>query len=506
MRDYLRIARVYLRGTAVVVWLFLFVCLLSISANTGGIAGNPVGILCGILSRKSYMAMFAYFNACVLGVILRDNIAHPWASLLPHYRKKHLVVTTLIALLFLGIPMFAMEFVGTSDVAPSSVAVIFLSCSAAGLWTLHRPIMGFLAFPFLAFAMTSSSSSPDLARLLAGTTPAFSVALAFVSLVALWALAWRLLALNEDRVVEYFFARLWGDLLRGRGVQAFPGQLGNSWEALAEGIPGPKQTKAKTFDEYRAALPADKRVALENFGSLKKPFTNLKQVDNLSGYSERSLWQRLQLWRLGTQPELTSTSVGYLMVLSLICIALLVHMQPAFPSGAGGIVVIFSVQVMTNPVIIWLPWITRLHRLGYESVRPRTRPEFLRELGLALLWDIIQCWLGGVLFMGIAAAIWAPELLQVKNILLFILGTGVGQLCAYAMMGIWLLKFLKRGMVASVLCAFCPFMATATWILFVVMNGSIGVEVNIAIASLLAAASVATIALAYRRWCRADLD
>ena len=94
--------------------------------------------------------------------------------------------------------------------------------------------------------------------------------------------------------------------------------------------------------------------------------------------------------------------------------------------------------------------------------------------------------------MGIAAAIWAPELLQVKNILLFISGTGVGQLCAYAMsamMGIWL---LKRGMVAM-------------WMVET-MNGRIGVEVNFAIASVLAAASVATIALAYRRWCRADLD
>jgi hypothetical protein len=137
-------------------------------------------------------------------------------------------------------------------------------------------------------------------------------------------------------------------------------------------------------------------------------------------------------------------------------------------------------------------------------LRPRTRQEFVRELGLALLWDIIQCWLGGVLFMGIAAAIWAPELLQVKNILLFILGTGVCQLCVYAMYamaGIWL---LKRGMVASVSCAFCPFLAMASWMLFIVQP--IGVELNIAIASVLAAASVATIALAYRRWCRADLD
>lgn len=104
--------------------------------------------------------------------------------------------------------------------------------------------------------------------------------------------------------------------------------------------------------------------------------------------------------------------------------------------------------------------------------------------------------------MGISAAIWAPELLQVKNIILFICCTGVGQLCAYAMIGIW---SLKRGMVASVSCSLCAFMAMAQWMLST-MNGSIGVEVNMAIASILAAASVAAIALAYRRWCRADLD
>ena len=195
------------------------------------------------------------------------------------------------------------------------------------------------------------------------------------------------------------------------------------------------------------------------------------------------------------------------MVITLIIIGILIiggSLVGAELLPARNVVVIFSVQVMMNPFNIWLSWFMRRHRLGYESLGPRTRQEFVRELGLALLWDIIQCWLGGVLFMGIAAAIWAPELLQVKNILLFILGTGVGQLCAYAMMGIWLLK--QRGMVANVSCAFCPFLVMATWILFVVMNSRIRVEVNIAIASVLAAASVATIALAYRRWCRADLD
>jgi hypothetical protein len=434
------------------------------------------------------MAMFAYFNACLLGVLLRDNIAHPWASVLPHYRKKHLLVTTLIALFFLGIPMFSMEFVGTSDIAPTSVAVIFLTCLAAGLWTLHHPVLGVLAFPLLVFASAHSSSSAELAAFLAGTNPATSAALVFISLLALWALAGRLLALNEE-MFEYVIARVWGDLLRGRGGQTFRGLF-----------------DAQTVEDYLAALPADKRATFQNFGPLKYPFTNLKQLDNLSGYSKRSLWQRLQLWRLGTAPTRPSASMGGLILISLICIPPMVYI-PAWVGAvnpARNVVVIMSVQVMSNPVNLWLPWFMRLHRLGYESVRPRTRQEFVRELGLALLWDIIQCWLGGVLFMGIAAAICAPELLQVKNILVFILGTGVGQLCVYAMMGIGLSKLLKRGMVASVLCAFCPFMAVASWMLFIAQP--IGVETNIAIASVLAAASVATIPLAYRRWCRVDLD
>lgn len=469
MGNYLRIARVYMRGAAAAVWLFLFVCLLACLSLYGEIAGNQVGIV----SPKSYLAMFAYFNACVLGVLLRDNIAHPWASLLPHYRKKHLVVTTLIALLFLGIPMFAMEFVGTSGIAPTSVAVIFLSCLAAGLWTLHHPAGRFLAFPFLAFVIfvRVPSSDPDLADFLAGKNLPASAGLVFISLVALGALAWRLLALNEDMVGEYGSARVWGDLLRGRG-----------WNFWAEGI---------------NLWGTEKRAALQNCDPLKYPFTNLKQVEDLSGYSERSLWQRLQLWRLGTAPTRVFTSVGFLMVITLI---MMPQMMRLFPDRDT--VAIFSVEVMMNPFNVWPSWFKRRHRLGYESLRPRTRQEFVSELGLALLWDITLCWLGGVLFMGIATAIWAPELLQVKTILiLFVFCTGVGQLCVYAM-GIWL---LKRGMIAFVCCEACAFMAIAMWMVGT-MNGRIGVEVNIVIASVLAAASVATIPLAYRRWCRVDLD
>jgi hypothetical protein len=360
--------------------------------------------------------------------------------------------------------------------------VIFLACLAAGLWTLHHPVLGVLTFPFLVFAMARSSSSPELAAFLAGTKPATSAALVFISLLAFWALARRLLALNEDKF-EYAIARVWGDFLRGRGP-IFRGQ-------------------AKTIADDLAALPADKRASLQNFDRLKNPFTNLKQVDNLSGYSERSLWQRLQLWRLGTAPTRASASVGWLILITLIIIPPMVFIPPLVGAElpARDAVVIFSVQVMTNPFNIWLYWFIRRHRLGYESLRPRTRQEFVSELGLALLWDITLCWLGGVLFMGIATAIWAPELLQVKNIILFVFCTGVGQLCVYAM-GIWL---LKRGTIAFVCCEACVFMAIANWMIWII-DGGIGVELNIAIASVLAAASVATIALAYRRWCRADLE
>jgi hypothetical protein len=81
-----------------------------------------------------------------------------------------------------------------------------------------------------------------------------------------------------------------------------------------------------------------------------------------------------------------------------------------------------------------------------------------------------------------------------------LLALNVGQLFLYAM-GVWL---LKRGMIAFICCACCTFVAIGNWVLLT-MNGRIAVEVNMAITSVLVAASVATIALAYRRWCRADL-
>ena len=494
MGDYLRIARAYLSGTAVAVWCLMLFCLMTfvfgevVSTFEGEIARNPGGILGGVFSRKSYLAMFVYFNACVLGVLLRDNIAHPWASVLPHYRRKHLLVAALIALVFLAIPVFVMEFAGTSDIAPTSVAVIFLTCLAAGLWTLHHPLLGVLAFPFLAFATARPSSSPMLASFLAGTSPSASAAFVVIDLLAFWVLARRLLALNEE-MLEFAIARVWGDLLRGRSGQTFR-ELCN----------------AKMTEVDLATLPAEQRAVIQSGLFRESRFTNLPQVDGLGGYRERSLWQRLQLWRLGTAPTRVAASVGYLMVITLIIIPLMVFLPPMVGGGlpARDAVFIFSVMIMTNPFTIWHSWFTRLPRLGYESLRPRTRQEFVREVGLALLWDIFQCWLGGVLFLGLAAAIWAPDLLRVNQILLFVLCTGVGQLCVfagYAMTATW---FLKQGIVASVSYAFCPFMAIASWMLFIARP--IGVEWNIAISSILAIASLVTIALADRRWRRADLN
>ncbi len=106
--------------------------------------------------------------------------------------------------------------------------------------------------------------------------------------------------------------------------------------------------------------------------------------------------------------------------------------------------------------------------------------------------------------MAISAAIWAPEMLQLENLFLFIAGTAVAQLGVYAMMGNWLLNFSKRGMAASVSCAFRPFMVVVIWMLFIVKP--IGIELFIAIGSFLAAASLAAVALAHRRWCRAELE
>lgn len=474
MGNYLRIARVYLRGVTAAVWCFLFLCLLVCLSQYREIAGNQAGILSGILSPKSYLAMFAYFNAWVFGAHLLVNCADPWASVLPQYRQKHLLVAAILALLFLGIPVLSLMWGGTSDIAPLSVATIFLTFFTAGLWTPYHPFMGFSAFFLLAFVFVPSSSSADFAEFLAGRYPSISVALIFGCLVAIGAFAWRLLALHEEKLA-YQMAAVWGALFRGRRKQTFWGQFSN-------------QRQEQLWKQWQESQHR-RRLKPTNFDPLKNPFTNLKQVEELSGYRERSLWQRLQLWRLGTRPQRLSTECALSAGINLIACL------PVFPARVA---LMFSVNVMNN-LFLWRSWFNRRHRLGYESLRPRTRQEFVCELGLALLWDVIVCWVWGVLFAGIIAAIGARELLQVRNIVLFILGTGIGQLCVYAL-AIW----LANGV-------WFAFTAICLWIclgslMVRTVNGSTGIEVSLAVLSVLAATSVAAIPLAYHHLCRADLD
>ncbi|MBS0265539.1 MAG: hypothetical protein JSS02_26640 [Planctomycetes bacterium] len=487
MSDYVQIARVYLYRPAVAFWVFLLFCLV---AQTGGetlvarqTVPPPSVAMGGIMSYKSYLAMFVYFNACVLGVMLRDCLARPWATVVPGYRQKHLVVATLLAGVCLGVPLFVLEVVGLGDNCPGSGLVIALTCLAAGLWTMHHPALGVLAIPFLVFVMARADESPGLAAFLEGNRLGISGTVACGSLVALGALAWRLLTWTEEGV-EYATARVWGDLLRGRKA-VFRGPLPISVESLGAG-------------------PADPRGAGQTLSRLMTPFSNLTRIDRLDGYCERSLWQRVGLWRMGTAPTRSSASLGRLMVFSLVLIPISAWFWPTFGAelAAKNIVLIFAVGVMTNPFAVGLFWFMRRQRLGYESLRPLSRPAFVREIGLAIFCDTALAWLGGVVVLGVAAILWAPELLQARNLLLFLSCTAAGQLGAFALLAIW---SWRRGTAASIWCAVGAFMVLAQWMIWA-MDTRSGVAVHVALASVVTVASLVTIALAYRRWCLADLD
>lgn len=478
MGDYGWIARVYMRGAAMAVWGFTLLSLGMVCAGIGEPASYQGDLHGSDLMRRACIAMFAYFNAGILGILLRDNIAQPWASVLPHFRAKHLSVVAVIALVFLGIPAISTGFLGSSDIAPISMAVIFFACVAAGLWTAHHPFFVLLTLPFLAFVMAPVSSSSELDAFLAGRSPVISAILGSISIAALGAFVWRILVLKEE-MPEYQFARLCGDCFRGRG-QIFQGQS----TAISHNIP---------------LLPIDQRAAFQT--PAWPSLTTSKSLENLGGFSERSLWQWVQLWRLGTGPTPTIVSLARLILSTLVIIAPMTWIPPIAGLPSRNIVLIFSVQVMTNPFNLLIWWIMRRPRLGYEFLRPRTRQEFVRELGLALLWDISQCWLGGIFLMAIASAIWAPELLQLNKVVQFVFCTAACQLGLFAL-GIW---FLKRGLAFSILYSVGAFMVIAMWMIST-MNGAIGYEVNLAIATAVAVLSLATIPLARRRWLSQDLD
>lgn len=490
MGDYVRITRAHLTGTTIAVWSFLLACLVLIttvdgeSASFRSMALPQNGFLNGVLSRKSYMAMFAYFNACLWGVLLRDTLAQPWATVVPRYRQKHLVVALVNAILFLAIPMLLLGFVGNRNVALTSIFVIFLTCLSAGLWTLHHPILGLLALPFLAFTFASSSASPRFTAFLAGQTPLASLGLSLLSLLALGAFAWRMLQFREE-TLEYVIARVWGDLLRGRSGPVFQGQ-------------------ARAFADSLEPPPRDPQNGVPAPGEL----SNLNLLDRLSPGRPLTFWQRLQLWRLGIAPARTSGSTAWLVLITLVIIPVMLAMTGWGGAGlsARNTVLLFAAQVMTNPVTLWPFWLQYRQRLSPQLLRPLTRRSFLREHGLVLAGDLAQCWIGGVSYAVVAGALWAPELLDTGNLLVFLTGTAAGQVWVFVTMSLWLRTPGTRGVAANIAYACSPFVAMTAWTETVVMNGGINLNLRLAVIAILTVTGVAAITLVDRLWRQADLD
>ena len=480
MSEYIRVSRVYLTKTTIQVWCFLLVSLLAITlTNLEDLAQSQGGFLSGLLSRKSYLAMFSYFNGCVLGALLRSNLAHPWASIVPNYRRTHLIVVSAIAILLVGIPMLSMEVIAESGIALASVAVIFVAGLAAGLWTLHHPLLGLLAIPFLLFTFAPSESSPALTAFTLGTAPVASACVAGVSLLAIAALAWRVCVMNEE-MNEYRTARVWTGFVRGGQSLEFP----NVYSSLASDHHTARSTR-------HDALPA--------WLTIQRP------IDRVANSRPRNIWQRAQLWRLGTASTRLPVSLALLVVVTLLMIPPMTMIQRLADTEnpARDAVLIFSIQVMTNPVLLWLPWLSRRHRLGVESLRPTSRQGFVRELGLALCFDTFQCWIAGILTMGVAAFLWAPDLLRARELVIVVLCTGAGQICAYAWMATRLSTISKDGNVAGATWSFVPLLVMATWMLFAVQR--VPFAVSLLLAFILATAGLAAIAFAYRKACQSDL-
>ncbi len=163
---------------------------------------------------------------------------------------------------------------------------------------------------------------------------------------------------------------------------------------------------------------------------------------------------------------------------------------------------IFLVAIMAFVWGIWFMWGQRWSRLGYESLRPVSRAEWVWENGVSIGKTVALNHCIAALLQVLIVAVVLPEFLHDPSVwLVLMFATGV-QVLAFGLFA-FVSSFgsmLAMGMVMGML-------STALMIPGAFMPGDNGLNVALmfALTGFAIAIGSALIGLAFRRWCRMDL-
>jgi hypothetical protein len=214
----------------------------------------------------------------------------------------------------------------------------------------------------------------------------------------------------------------------------------------------------------------------------------------------RSFWGRVRLWRVGMSEEnFAELEVRMLLIVllpySLICHLAQINYPPFNFAYFYGFIFASGVPVL---------WLRRWPRLGYELLRPTTRRDFCRQMGLAFACEGIEAYLWLLLFVGFLAAIWSPGSLRTWDLAVYVVllvCMWLGQWAATA----WIVSYSRSAFLLLPAVYGISYVPYKMWMRYRTspMPFATGYYLTLSLGMMLLC--VAALYLAYRRWQRLDL-
>jgi hypothetical protein len=376
------VARTYLRWPLASALVVLFVPVYLAAAG----APNSVTDMLAY----SYLAL-AFFG-WGLSTHVKEQFANPRASLLPDFRRPHLAVAAALAVSVLVLMTVAMCYVKGTSLLGTVAVVLVLFTSA--LWWGYWPTWTWLPLGLLTLPLAFPPRHSLFTTLVEGQAVLVSVLIVLFCAALLKIFVARLMRLDEE-LPEYNVPLL------TRLESPRQADVRRTWSTWGQ------------RDTPLGPNPRPFNVQVLGRGDVQPGFFSRKVPADAGG----SLWGRIRLWRVGMlnvrHPAGLVLMFPILLVISYLFgsgTRLAIRGSVEFPICFG---FLYSVGV---PIL----WVQSWPRLGYELLRPTTRRDFCRQMGLAIACELFEQWLWLLLFLGFVAAIWFPALLRTWDLAVYL--------------------------------------------------------------------------------------
>jgi len=460
MDKYTQVLMTYLTRQWVALYAVGSLIVLLVVAVLDGIKSSP---------RPFPVVTLFYFGALqYLGMHLKQQMASPQANLVPGYRRPHLT----IAFLWLTGPLVLVAFGGWVRNASviGTVAVTFylwLTYFYITVWP-HR--IAIAAFVFGLMTIFIPHLRAVVFDIILGREPF---------------LAWSLFSAEAAAVVLLFhhLATLTEDDPDYGKVTAM-----NPWDLRS----------ATVRKQQRAAMLKPGRFNEALYASVSR------RLDRITQVPAKTFWQRVALYRMSEDwPTNWWFAIAIIGCFELFVVKQVLAQILTEQEFRQATMIPLTVSTWLS-LAIWFTAYRRWGRLGYESLRPATRRQWVWENAVAMLMKLGQVQISWLLIQGCVLFIYFPEF-RTSRVLPEAFACWLGWQTLIFGISAWIASFGSFGLKMSIAMGMLGLVSLSgmfsgllneqqspeLWLITGITTGAIGLGMCV---------------VAYRRWCRIDFD